>query len=397
MDLMSLVRLMARHWRVTGPAAAATLLLVVGVFVLSSPTYAASASVALYSPPEAPDAGETPGANPSAGQNPFTRYGDLSVVADIVARRMDSDAERAALKSKGVTDYDVVANRLQRGPLIEVTGTGSNPAVAISSAEAVVAEFDSVLLEMQEAEGADPDYFITSGPIEPPEKAVAQVGSTLRTAIAALVVGALGTVALAVAAEAFTRRRAAAPSTTAVPGSTPEVATGPAQESEGDHPTPPLAGGRFGLRPVDDQAGDHPTPPLAGGRFGVRPVDDQAGDHPTPPFAGGRFGVRPVDDRADEHPRSPTSLGRSATKAPGPVDDHPQQSSGGGRPAPPKWGDPGAVARAESPNGSHRRAQRAASVPAADRPEGKQKDPALWLTSFAPENGHEKPTTDRST
>jgi hypothetical protein len=375
MDLMSLVRLMARHWRVTGPAAAATLLLVVGVFVLSSPTYAASASVALYSPPEAPDAGETPGANPSAGQNPFTRYGDLSVVADIVARRMDSDAERAALKSKGVTDYDVVANRLQRGPLIEVTGTGSNPAVAISSAEAVVAEFDSVLLEMQEAEGADPDYFITSGPIEPPEKAVAQVGSTLRTAIAALVVGALGTVALAVAAEAFTRRRAAAPSTTAVPGSTPEVATGPAQESEGDHPTPPLAGGRFGLRPVDDQAGDHPTPP----------------------FAGGRFGVRPVDDRADEHPRSPTSLGRSATKAPGPVDDHPQQSSGGGRPAPPKWGDPGAVARAESPNGSHRRAQRAASVPAADRPEGKQKDPALWLTSFAPENGHEKPTTDRST
>jgi hypothetical protein len=374
MDLMSLVRLMARHWRVTGPAAAATLLLVVGVFVLSSPTYAASASVALYSPPEAPDAGETPGANPSAGQNPFTRYGDLSVVADIVARRMDSDAERAALKSKGVTDYDVVANRLQRGPLIEVTGTGSNPAVAISSAEAVVAEFDSVLLEMQEAEGADPDYFITSGPIEPPEKAVAQVGSTLRTAIAALVVGALGTVALAVAAEAFTRRRAAAPSTTAVPGSTPEVATGPAQESEGDHP----------------------TPPFAGGRFGVRPVDDQAGDHPTPPFAGGRFGVRPVDDRADEHPRSPTSLGRSATKAPGPVDDHPQQSSGGGRPAPPKWGDPGAVARAESPNGSHRRAQRAASVPAADRPEGKQKDPALWLTSFAPENGHEKPTTDRS-
>jgi hypothetical protein len=397
MDLMSLVRLMARHWRVTGPAAAATLLLVVAAFVLSSPTYAASASVALYSPPEAPDAGETPGADPSAGQNPFTRYGDLSVVADIVARRMDSDAERAALKAKGVTDYDVVANRLQRGPLIEVTGTGSNPAVAISSAEAVVAEFDSVLLEMQEAEGADPDYFITSGPIEPPEKAVAQVGSTLRTAIAALVVGALGTVALAVAAEAFTRRRAAAASATAVPGSTPDVAAGPAQESEGDHPTPPFAGGRFGVRPVDDRAGDHPTPPFAGGRFGVRPVDDPAGDHPTPPFAGGRFGVRPVDDRAGDHPRSPTSLGRSATKAPGPVDDHPQPSSGGGRPAPPKWGDPGAVARAESPNGSHRRKQQAASVPAADRPEGKQKDPALWLTSFAPENGHEKPATDRST
>jgi hypothetical protein len=352
MDLMSLVRLVVRHWRVTGPAAAATLVLVVAAFVMSSPTYAASASVALYSPPEAPDAADTPGADPSAGQNPFTRYGDLSVVADIVARRMDSDAERAALEAQGVTGYEVVANRLQRGPLIEVTGTGPNPAVAISSAEAVVAEFDSVLSEMQEAEGADPEYFITSGPIEPPEKAVAQVGSTLRTAIAALVVGGLGTIGFAVAAEAFTRRRAVGAAT--APRSTPDIAAGPAGEPKHDQP------------------------------------------HPS--FDAGGPTVRPVGDTADR-PRSPSSPRRFARKAFGPADDRPQSSSADSHPAYPKWGDPGAAARGDTPNGSRRPVQQVAPAPATDRPEDKQTDPASWLLSFGaftPDNGQEKPTTNRS-
>jgi hypothetical protein len=356
MDLMSLVRLMLRHWRVTGPAAAATLVLVVAAFLMSSPTYAAGASVALYSPPEAPDAADTPGADPAAGQNPFTRYGDLSVVADIVARRMDSDAERAELKAQGVTGYDVVANRLQRGPLVEVTGEGPNPAAAISSAEAVVAEFDSVLSEMQEAEGADPDYFITSGPIEPPEKAVAQVGSTLRTAIAVLVVGGLGTIGLAVAAEAFTRRRrAAASSATTGPGSTRDAAD-PA------------------LEPEDDDR--------------------------TPSFDSGRLAVPLLRDPVDDRPRAPTSRGRSSTKASGPADDRPKRSSGGGRSGTRKSGDSGAGARTDAPNGSRRRAHWAASVPTTDRPAEKQTDSVSWLPSagaFAPDNGHEMPTTDRRT
>jgi hypothetical protein len=256
MDLMSLVRLTVRHWRVTGPAAAATLLLVVAAFVLSSPSYAASASVALYSPPEAPDAAETPGADPSVGQNPFTRYGDLSVVADIVARRMNSDAERAELEAEGVTGYEVVANRLQRGPLVEVTGTGPNPAAAISSAEVVVAEFDSVLSEMQEAEGADPDYFITSGPIEPPETAVAQVGSTIRFAIAALAVGALGTLGLAVLAESVIRRRAAAQNATAVPAE--NAGAGKGTDLGNDRKRAPAGGPRAAIEaggPGNDRQG----------------------------------------------------------------------------------------------------------------------------------------------
>jgi capsular polysaccharide biosynthesis protein len=362
MDLMSLVRLMVRHWRVTAPAAAVTLMLVAAAFLLASPTYVASASVALFSPPEYPEVAENPGATTSSaetpdtttssGENPFTRYGDLAVVADIVARKMNSDAERAALESEGVTGYEVVANRLQRGPIVEVTGNGPNAADAINSAEAVVARFDAVLSEMQEAEGADPAFFITSGAVEPPETAVAQVGSTVRTAIAALAVGALGTLGLAVAAEAFIRRRAGVGGAPTLLASTPGVAAGPASE------------------PAEDQ-----------------PTSSEASR-----------AAATLREPADDRPRQRSVAGRSASKASGQADDRPNRSSGRGRSAE-KSGDADAPARGDAPNGSRRRAPRIASVPAADHGEAKQSDWNRWVPSagaFAPDNGYKKPTTDRS-
>ena len=352
MDLMSLARLMVRHWRVTAPAAAVTLMLVVAVFLVASPTYTSGASVVLFSPRDAPQS-ETPGADPAAGENPFTRYGDLSVVADIVARKMNSDQQVAALKAEGVTGYTVVANRLQRGPVIDVTGTGPNAAAAIGSAEAVVAKFESVLSELQEAEGADPAYFITSAPVEPPETATAQVGSTLRTAIAALAVGGLGTLGLAVAAEAFTRRRAGASGAVTVAAAMPDVAADPATETADDHP----------------QA--------------------QSGT--------GRPAVWPIPDPADDRTRPPARGGRAAKEASGQAHDGPRRSSGGGRAAATKSGDSGADAQADGSNGSRPGGRRVAAVPAADRPEGKQPGWTIWRPSsmaFAPDNGHEKPATE---
>jgi hypothetical protein len=298
MDLMSLVRLMVRHWRVTGPAAAVTFLLVVAALVLSSPTYAASASVALYSPPDAPEASDA-GADPAAGENPFTRYGDLSVVADIMARRMDSDAERAALKAEGVSGYEVVANRLQRGPLVEVTGTGSNPAAAIDAAERVVAEFDAVLAEMQETEGADPEYFITSGPIEPPETAVAQVGSTLRTAIAALAVGGLSILGLAVVAEAFTRRRDAARLEGASPDSTTDVAAGPARGSADNQPK--SSGPSRAAASRREAADDRPRPRSGSGRAAPKSGKRDAGSRVDTPNGSRRRAPRAASGPVAEH------------------------------------------------------------------------------------------------
>jgi hypothetical protein len=304
MDLMSLVRLMARHWRVTVPAAVLTVMLVVAAFMLKSPSYTAGASVVLFSPPAVPSAEDNPDVAPATGDNPFIRYGDLAVVADIVARKMNGDDVKAELEAKGVTGYTVVANRVTRGPVIDVTGSGPDPAAAMGSAEATVAKFDSVLKELQQAEGADPAYLITSAPVEPPDTAHAQVGSTLRTAIALLAIGGLGTLALAVAAEAFTRRRADA----ALVGSasTPDVAADPAPERADDHPQPPLAPVRPAVWPVREPEDDRARPPSRRGRS-PKKASDPGPDTPADAPNGSRrpaprVAVVPTADRPEEKP-----------------------------------------------------------------------------------------------
>jgi hypothetical protein len=213
MDVLSILRLLIRHWRVTAPAALLTVILVGAALRSSSPTYEATGSIVLLPPPEAPDIGATDGLAPApdVGQNPFARYGDLSVVADILARVMDSDSRRVEFESQGVTAYEVVVNRLQRGPVVDVTGQGPSPEEAIRSTEIVLTEVSVVLSELQQAENADPDYFIRSAPVEPPSTATAMYGSTVRTAIGALTLGALCTLGLAVLAEAIARRRVARP------------------------------------------------------------------------------------------------------------------------------------------------------------------------------------------
>jgi hypothetical protein len=219
MDVVSVLRLLTRHWRVTVPAALLTVLLIGAAFRSSSPTYEATGTIVLLPPPEAPDVqpSSEPAPPPTVGQNPFARYGDLSVVADILARVLDSDSRRAEFESQGVTGYDVVVNRFQRGPVIDVTGLGPNPEAAIRSTEIVLEDVNAALSDLQEAEGADPNYFIHSASVELPSTATAMYGSTVRTAIAALVVGALGTLGLAVLAEVIARRREARPTAAADP------------------------------------------------------------------------------------------------------------------------------------------------------------------------------------
>jgi hypothetical protein len=211
MDVLSVLRLLGRHWRVTAPVALLTLLGLVAAFQFSSPTYEATGSVVLLSPPEPPEVNDLPEGAPApdVGQNPFARYGDLAVVSDILARVMDSDSKRAEFESEGVIGYEVVANRLERGPVVDVTGQGTDSEAAIRSTEIVLKEVNAILLELQQAEGADPEYFINSAPLEAPSTASAMYGSTMRAAIAVLAVGTLGALGVAVLAEAYARRRTA--------------------------------------------------------------------------------------------------------------------------------------------------------------------------------------------
>jgi capsular polysaccharide biosynthesis protein len=210
MDVLSLLRLLARHWRVTAPAALLTLVGLVAVFKVSSPTYNATGSILLLNPREAPSL-EDPAAQAASkvGQNAFTRYGDIAIVTDILTRSMNSDSKREELAQHGVGDYSIVTSQFQRDPVFEITGQGPDAASAMRSTDIVLEEASKVLAELQVQQGADPAYLISSTPLEAPSTATAMYGSTMRAAIAVVAVGALGTLGLAVLAEIIGQRRAA--------------------------------------------------------------------------------------------------------------------------------------------------------------------------------------------
>jgi hypothetical protein len=210
MDVLSLLRLIGRHWRVTVPAALLTLLGLVAALQVSSPTYNATGSIVLLSPPEAPEVtAPSAGAPPEVGQNPFNRYGDIAIVTNILTRIMNSDSKRAELaESDGVAGYEIVASATGRDPVFEVTGHGPDAPTAIAAAEVVLADASKSLSEVQQAQQADPDYFFTSASLEPPSEATAVYGSTMRMGIAALAFGGLCTLGVAVLAEVIGRRRA---------------------------------------------------------------------------------------------------------------------------------------------------------------------------------------------
>jgi hypothetical protein len=210
MDVLSLLRLIGRHWRVTAPAALLTLLALVAALRVSSPTYNATGSIVLLSPPDAPEVtAPSAGPPPEVGQNPFNRYGDIAIVTNILTRIMNSDSKRAELaESDGVAGYDIVASATGRDPVFEVTGHGPDAPTAIAAAEVVLEEASRSLSEVQQAQRADPDYFFTSTPLEPPSEATAVYGSTMRMGIAALAFGGLCTLGVAVLAEVIARRRA---------------------------------------------------------------------------------------------------------------------------------------------------------------------------------------------
>jgi hypothetical protein len=201
MDVLSLLRLLTRHWRVTLPAALLTLVGIGAAFKVSSPTYRATGSIVLLAPPEAPTVDVDP--RVAAGQNAYARsFDDLSIMADVLSRIMTNDSTRTDLLDQGVTKYEVTANRFSRGPVIEVTGESTSSAGAVGSTQAVLDEMDKVLVQLQEQDAnADPTYFITSDPLQSPTTAAPLYSSTVRAAMAALVVGGLGTLGLAIFAE----------------------------------------------------------------------------------------------------------------------------------------------------------------------------------------------------
>ncbi|MGH9119350.1 MAG: hypothetical protein ACRD0A_16210 [Acidimicrobiales bacterium] len=206
MDVVSILRLVGRRWRVTVPAMILTVLLVAGAVASSPPTYKASGSMVLLEPPSPPAL--SPTATTVVTENAYERFNDLSVVVDIVARIVTGETMRAALQERGVGDYDVAGNvNFARGPIIEVTAEEPSPEAALASAAVLLAEVRAVLHDRQEAQGTDPRYFITTDDVVVPAETTTVLSATIRSAMAALALGGLLTLAVAAIAESIAKHR----------------------------------------------------------------------------------------------------------------------------------------------------------------------------------------------
>jgi capsular polysaccharide biosynthesis protein len=183
MDLSSLYSLLKRRWLVVLPTALVVGVLLAVVVVLRPPTHRSSSTVVLL-----PPAGETKVASAS---NPFDRLNDISVVVDILRRIVSSDSTVSRLRAEGLRgDFTVAANvDFTRGPIIEVTAEAPSASDAIADAELVVRELARQLKSLQESQGTEQRYFITSQVVIPPTDATTSYSSVLRRLIVAIVLG----------------------------------------------------------------------------------------------------------------------------------------------------------------------------------------------------------------
>ena len=206
MDLLLIARKLWRYKLVTLPIIALTIVGSWYVLAVKEPLYEAQSSYLLINPPSPPTA-EQIASNPALGRidsdNPYTRYPDQAVVIDVLTRSLNSESARKTLVKAGADHRYMVGSGAQFGsasPIVQITGTGSTPAIAMRTANVVGHGVIGELERMQRAEGVDPRYRITTLQVEVPENATLRASGQLRMLVAVL---ALGTLMLFVVVSVF--------------------------------------------------------------------------------------------------------------------------------------------------------------------------------------------------
>jgi hypothetical protein len=181
----------------------------VGIVIVSPPTYRASAAVVLLNPPAVPTATQARPDIPAEFQNPYVRFGDLSVVVDILVRITGSKEVVDSLKAKGLEGtFTIAANRdFYRGPIVDVVAEHTSSASAINDTKLVIQEIQDELVTLQTQQGTDPSYFIRAEIVVGADRATTVLSGTLRLLIVGAGLGGMLTIGSGLLADAIGRRR----------------------------------------------------------------------------------------------------------------------------------------------------------------------------------------------
>ena len=198
MDLLQILRKIWRYRIVTLPILALTLLAAIYVVALRDSEYSANSSYVLINPPGPPTAEEI-AADPKLGgisaDNPYTRFADQSTVVDLLASSLSNESARRALAQQGADSRYTVAPSSQFGYapslIVDITGVGSTPEIAMGTASLVGAGLTAELDRLQASQGVDPRYRITAQRVVAPDHAEQQLSGKLRTLVGVFALGGI--------------------------------------------------------------------------------------------------------------------------------------------------------------------------------------------------------------
>ena len=195
MDLISIAEILWRRKLITIPVIILTALAAFYVVKVKPPVYQAQSSLLMVppSPPTAAQIAADPALAKINSNNPYINYGDLSVIADTLIDVVTDPANEQVLVAQGADPrYELtLSTDYGNPPIIDITGIGRTPAIAIRSAQLVTKAAQQDLVTLQSSQGVNSIYMIKGTQLVTPAQASQSVSSKLRTLIAVLAMGIL--------------------------------------------------------------------------------------------------------------------------------------------------------------------------------------------------------------
>jgi capsular polysaccharide biosynthesis protein len=214
-DLISIAEILWRRKIVTIPLIVLTALGAYYVVKVKPPIYQAESSL-LMVPPNPPTSAQI-AADPSLAKinpnNPYLNYGDFAVVADTLIDVVTDSANEQVLVAQGADPRYTLALSTDYGnpPIVEITGVGRTPAIAMRSAELVTKAAEADLVTLQGSQGVNSLYMIKASQLVTPTYASQSVSGKLRTLVAVFAVGVLALFVAISLIEAVEKRRRGKP------------------------------------------------------------------------------------------------------------------------------------------------------------------------------------------
>ena len=194
------IRALGRRWYVLVAGLLMTAGLAYGAYYIAPPSYTASGLVLLL--PSTSTVG--------LGGNPLLALSDLDQPAEILVAYFSGAPAEADVKAVAPTaQYVVSINSSTRGPIIEVDVTDKTRAKTLAVLDYITNQIPVELHSLQAAVSAPPASVITSMPLTVDEKAKPDYSATIRTMIAAVVVGLVVTGVIAFALDGLLLSRRA--------------------------------------------------------------------------------------------------------------------------------------------------------------------------------------------